>query len=195
MWQPRRRRPPACPQASPVPSCYEASPGKGGQGTGPAHSRPLRAEGLGRCAPRGGQPLPDVAGHGPGRLHSCTVRSRLPAPLSRNHLNAPSDASLSGCHHGVTGPLGCHWRCLPGTGRPGCLGASHHSAGLNSPPDVTQRSSASGGNEARAPWSTSGATAPSADRCPGRRKHGRRNASPPESEILKNNRWHLLRRS
>lgn len=62
-----------------------------------------------------------------------------------------------------------------------------------SPPDVTQRSSASGGNEARAPWSTSGAAAPSADRCPGRRKHGRRNASPPESEILKNNRWHLLR--
>lgn len=130
MWQPRRRRPPACPQASPVPSCYEASPGKGGQGTGPAHSRPLRAEGLGRCAPRGGQPLPDVSGHGPGRLHSCTVRSRLPAPLSCNHLNAPSDASLSECHHGVTGPLGCHWRCLPGTGRPGCLGASHHSAGL-----------------------------------------------------------------
>lgn len=64
-----------------------------------------------------------------------------------------------------------------------------------SPPDVTQRSSASGGNEARAPWSTSGAAAPSADRCSGRRKHGRRNASPPESEILKNNRWHLLRRS
>lgn len=71
-----------------------------------------------------------VAGRGPGRLHSCTVRGRLPAPLSRNHLNAPSDASLSGCHHGVTRPLGCHWRCLPGTGRPGCLGASRHSAGL-----------------------------------------------------------------
>lgn len=69
-------------------------------------------------------------GTGPSHLHSCTVRSLLPAPLSHDHLNVPSHASLLGWRHSLTRPQGCYWRCLPGTGRPGCLGSSRHSAGL-----------------------------------------------------------------
>lgn len=60
---------------------------------------------------------------------SSTAQDCLPAPLSGQHLQAPSDTSLSWCRHGIATP-GYRQECLPGTSTPGCIGVSHHLLGL-----------------------------------------------------------------